>query len=235
MGKGYRLVLFDVDKTLLMGSKVHFNALIKAVSEVYGIKNPAKIENLQGMTDLKIIYTILNVEHVDTKTIKSRLHECMTLMSVYFDRALKKTGLTVLAGVVDLLNELQSCNVPMGLVTGNMEDIAWLKLDKVGLRDYFQFGGFGDYAMERINLVGKAIDEAENLYGKLNRGNIFVIGDTPRDIVSGQKLGVKTIAVATGDFNVHELQMIEPDFVLENLKDTTRVVDIILGRDESLN
>ncbi len=235
MGKGYRLVLFDVDKTLLMGSKVHFNALIKAVSEVYGIKNPAKIENLQGMTDLKIIYTILNVEHVDTKTIKSRLHECMTLMSVYFDRALKKTGLTVLAGVVDLLNELQSCNVPMGLVTGNMEDIAWLKLDKVGLRDYFQFGGFGDYAMERINLVGKAIDEAENLYGKLNRENIFVIGDTPRDIVSGQKLGVKTIAVATGDFNVHELQMIEPDFVLENLKDTTRVVDIILGRDESLN
>ncbi len=117
----------------------------------------------------------------------------------------------------------------MGLVTGNMEDIAWLKLDKVGLKNYFQFGGFGDDAMERISLVRQAIDEAEKFYGRLNRENIFVIGDTPRDIVSGQKSGVKTIAVATGDFSLHELQMMQPDFVLENLEDTTRLMNIILG------
>ncbi len=90
MDKGYTLVLFDVDKTLLVGSKVHFNALLEAVSEVYGIKNPAKIENLQGMTDLKIIYTILTAEHVDLKTIKSGLNKCMKLMCLYDDRASKE-------------------------------------------------------------------------------------------------------------------------------------------------
>ena len=124
-----KIVLFDIDKTLLMGSKVHFNALLRAVSEVYGIITPGKIKNLQGMTDLKIIYTILSMENIEMDTIRSGLNECMELMYLYFNESLQKEDLIVLNGVKDLLIDLQRHEIPTGLVTGNIASIAWLKLN----------------------------------------------------------------------------------------------------------
>ena len=75
-----RLVLFDIDKTLLVGSTVHYNALKNALSEVYGVKNPKPIKNMQGMTDLKIICETLSQENIDLNTIKSGLDQCMEIM-----------------------------------------------------------------------------------------------------------------------------------------------------------
>ena len=72
-----KLVLFDIDKTLLVGSKFHYTALKEALSKVYGIKNPCSVPNMQGMTDLKIICTTLAFEKLDVDTIKSGLDECI--------------------------------------------------------------------------------------------------------------------------------------------------------------
>ena len=116
----------------------------------------------------------------------------------------------------------------MGLVTGNMEAIAWLKLQKVGLNKYFHFGGFGDKIVKRSGLVKNAIKASEQTFGKLNTENIFLIGDTPRDIVGGQKVGVKTIGVATGDFSEEELAQAGADFIVKDLKDSEKVLKIIL-------
>jgi phosphoglycolate phosphatase len=224
-----KLVLFDIDKTLLVGSKFHYTALKEALSKVYGIKNPSSVPNMQGMTDLKIICTSLALEKLDVDTIKSGLDECMNLMYLNFKIALQNKDLIVLDGVRPLLENLQRLEIPMGLVTGNMEAIAWLKLEKVGLKKYFKFGGFGDRVVKRSSLVKDAIAESEKSLGKINYKNIFLVGDTPRDILGGQKVGVKTIGVATGDFSNDELNHAGADFILDDLKETKTVLDIILN------
>ena len=224
-----RIVLFDIDKTLLVGSTVHYTALKNALSEVYGIKNPQPVRNMQGMTDLKIICETLLQENIDTKTIKSGLQQCMEIMYLKYRDALQKQDLYVLDGVKELLENLQRVGILMGLVTGNMEAIAWLKLEKVGLNKYFQFGGFGDKIIKRSGLVKNAIKASEQTLGKLNYGNIFLIGDTPRDIIGGQKVGVKTIGVATGDFSEEELAQAGADFIVKDLKDSERILKIIMN------
>jgi phosphoglycolate phosphatase len=223
-----RLVLFDIDKTLLVGSTVHYTALKNALSEVYGIENPPPVKNMQGMTDLKIICETLLQENIDIKTIKSGLEQCMEIMYLKYSDALQKQDLYVLEGVKELLENLQIVGIPMGLVTGNMEAIAWLKLEKVGLNKYFHLGGFGDKIVKRSGLVKNAIKASEQTLGKLNTENIFLIGDTPRDIVGGQKVGVKTIGVATGDFSEEELAQAGADFIVKDLKDSEKVLKIIL-------
>lgn len=224
-----KLVLFDIDKTLLVGSTFHYTALKEALSKVYGIKNPSSVPNMQGMTDLKIICTTLAMAKLDLDTIKSGLDECMDLMYLNFKVALQNKDLTVLDGVRPLLENLQILEIPMGLVTGNMEAIAWLKLEKVDLKKYFKFGGFGDRVVKRSSLVKNAIVESEKSLGKIKYENIFLVGDTPRDILGGQKVGVKTIGVATGDFSNDELNHAHADFILDDLKETKTVLDIILN------
>jgi phosphoglycolate phosphatase len=223
-----RMVLFDIDKTLLVGSTVHYTALKNALSEVYGIEHPPQLKNMQGMTDLKIICETLLQENIDIKIIKSGLNQCMELMYLKYRDALQKQDLQVLEGVEELLSNLQKAGIPMGLVTGNMEAIAWLKLEKVGLRKYFQFGGFGDEIVKRSGLVKNAIKASEQTLGKLKYGNIFLIGDTPRDIVGGQKVGVNTIGVATGDFSEEELAKAGADFIMKDLKNKELILKIIL-------
>jgi phosphoglycolate phosphatase len=225
-----RLVLFDIDKTLLVGSSFHYEALKNALTEVYGIEDPKSLRNMQGMTDLKIICTTLSMENVALKTIKSGLNQCMQLMYQNFKHALNKKDLTVLDGVRPLLEDLEDQEIPMGLVTGNMEAIAWLKLEKVGLNQYFQFGGFGDRVLNRSGLVKNALKESQEKLGLIDKQNIFLIGDTPRDIVGGQKFDVNTIGVATGDFSMEELFVAGADYVVEDLRRTKRVMYIIINR-----
>lgn len=224
-----RLVLFDIDKTLLVGSTFHYTALKNALSEVYGIENPPAVANMQGMTDLKIVCTTLSQENMDLKTIKLGLDKCMELMYLNFKEALQSKDLRVLDGVKILLENLQRLDVPMGLVTGNMEDIAWLKLGKVGLKEYFQFGGFGDKVLKRSGLVKNALEASEAKLGVIDKEKIFLVGDTPRDILGGQKLGVRTVGVATGDFSQEELVLAGAEFIFEDLKDTEKVLKIILN------
>jgi phosphoglycolate phosphatase-like HAD superfamily hydrolase len=227
-----RLVLFDIDKTLLVGSKFHYNALKNALSEVYGIEDPKPIINMQGMTDLKIICTTLSMENIDLKTIKNGLDECMELMYQNYKITLQKNELTVLDGVNQLLEDLKHHRIPIGLVTGNMQAIAWLKLENVGLDQYFQFGGFGDRVLKRSGLVKNAIKDSQKTLGLIDKKNIFLIGDTPRDIIGGQKCDVNTIGVATGDFSVEELFTAGADYVIEDLKDTRRIMNIILNNSD---
>jgi phosphoglycolate phosphatase-like HAD superfamily hydrolase len=223
-----RMVLFDIDKTLLVGSKFHYLALKNAITEVYGVGNPKPVKNMQGMTDLKIICCILSQENMDFKTIKTGLDECMDVMYKNFKDTLEYNDLKVMDGVRQLLKHIKHLGIPMGLVTGNMENIAWLKLESVGLKEYFKFGGFGDHTLKRSILVQNAIISSETSIGSIYRDHIFLVGDTPRDMVGGVKFGVRTIGVATGDFSQDELIKAGAEFILEDLKDIDKVLKIIL-------
>lgn len=224
-----KLVLFDIDKTLIVGSRFHYNALKKALTQVYGVENPKSLTNMQGMTDLKIICTTLQRENIPVTTIKFGLEECMTAMYENFKDALKISDLKVLKGVKPLLREMQENEIPMGLVTGNMEAIAWLKLDEVDLKQYFLFGGFGDRVLNRSGLVEKALEVSTKLLGPFDRKNVYLVGDTPRDIWGGRKADVNTLGVATGDFTEYELLDSGADYVLKDLTEKDKIFSIILN------
>ena len=131
-------------------------------------------------------------------------------------------------GLSALLKELENQKVLLGLLTGNIETIAYSKLNHVGLGHYFKLGGFGSDSYYRPNLVLKAIQRAENDFGFVrNKNNIFVVGDTPLDVAAGLKAGILTIGVASGEYSKDELQNSGAHFVLDDLRNKNEFLKIV--------
>lgn len=223
-----KLVLFDIDKTLIKSSRGHSTAFSKAFRIVYGIDTTIDIINHHGMTDQQIIIEVLKKNGLDEQTIKSKLEECMKVMVDSFNKIVAKDEIIVLSGVQELLEELNEHNVLMGLVTGNLEPIARGKLKKVGLNHYFKVGGFGSDDINRTTLVKLAIKRAEENFDFKFDNNIFLFGDSPQDMKAGKEANVKTVGVTTGIYSKEELENAGADFILENLKNINNVLKIIL-------
>jgi phosphoglycolate phosphatase len=223
-----RLVLFDIDGTLIKNFKGHIASLLKSVEKVYGIKD-VKSLNYHGMTDKQIIIEILKRNNLDEKTIYSKLKECTEVMTLLFNKIVSKEKIILLEGVEDFLKELKENNILMGLVTGNLEIIARTKMKKIGINDYFKIGGFGSDDTDRTKLVKLAVKRAVENFNFRFSNNVFLIGDTPKDIKAGKEAGIKTVGVATGIYSKEQLIEVGADFVLENLKNKKEIFKIIAG------
>ena len=222
-----KLVLFDVDRTLIKGLKAHKEAFSEAVKKVYGIDTSIDILEYHGMTDKQLIVEVLKKVGVSERKIKPKVEECAAEMVASFKKLIGNDNIAVLYGVRRLLALLEKNNVLMGLVTGNLEAIARGKMKKIGLNHYFKIGGFGSDDFVRFKLVKIAIKKAMK-YSNFKPDSIFVIGDTPRDIFAGKKAGVKTIGVATGPYSMEQLKNAGADFIFKDLKKTNEVLKIIL-------
>ena len=130
-------------------------------------------------------------------------------------------------GVRELLKELAERNVLIGLVTGNLEPIARGKMELLGLSQYFKVGGFGSDDIKRVNLVRLAIKRAEESFNFQPDNNVFLFGDAPQDIKAAKEAGVKAIRVTTGVYSKEDLLRCDPDYILEDLTDTKRILNII--------
>ncbi len=220
-----KLILFDIDKTLIQGSKMKDEtAFPEAFRIVYGINAGINIINPHGMTDQQIIIEVLKKKGLDEQAIRLKLNECMDKMVEVFNKHINKDEIIVLDGAKDLLEELKENNIIMGLVTGNLEPIARGKLKKVGFNQYFKFGGFGNEDIYRVNLVKLAIKKAEEKFNFKLDDNVFLVGDSPQDIKAGNESGVKTIGVTTGIYSKDELEDTGADFVVENLREVIEIV-----------
>jgi phosphoglycolate phosphatase len=120
-------------------------------------------------------------------------------------------------GVEDTLRHLARKSALLGVATGNLEVIGWIKIEQAGLREWFRFGGFSDHFPIRSELIGKAADKARELAGKEAR--ICVVGDTPRDIEAARANFLSVIAVATGNFSFEELLEYQPEVCTSSLAD----------------
>ncbi len=223
-----KLVLFDIDKTLIKSSRGHRGAFSEAFKTVYGVDSTIDVISYHGMTDQQIIVEVLKKNGLDEQKIKSKLKECMKIMIESFNKTIDTDNIIVLDGVSELLEELDKRNILMGLVTGNLEPIAKAKLKKVGLNRYFKVGGFGSDDMNRTNLVKLAIKRAEGFDFNYDNGNIFLVGDTPLDIKAGKEAGVITIGVTTGIYSKEDLKNANADFILENLKNKRKFLEMIV-------
>lgn len=211
-----KLVLFDIDRTLIVGDKSHRAAFSHAFKKVYGVETNIDVINPHGMTDQQVIIEVLKKNDLDEATIKSKLKECMEAMISHFNEVVDEFEITIIDGIPELLEELKKNNILLGLVTGNLEPIAHGKLKKVGLDQYFKVGGFGSDDINRTNLVKLAIGRAEQNLNFKFENNVFVVGDTPKDVKAGKEAGVKTIAVATGLYSTEQLKNTDADFVFDN-------------------
>ncbi|MFT4304556.1 MAG: HAD family hydrolase [Candidatus Woesearchaeota archaeon] len=203
-----KLILFDIDGTLIKTSKEHKKSFSYAFKKVHNIEASIDLIDYHGKTDQQIIKEVLI-----KKGLKKyfKLKECMNEMVSYMKK--HKINIKLIKGVKKLIHKLEKKHI-LGLVTGNFEQIAIKKLKQVEIYNYFKLGGFGSDAIKRSDIVKIAIKRAKK---KFTFNEVFVIGDTPNDIIAGKEANVKTIAVATGIYSINELKKHNPDYVFENL------------------
>lgn len=224
-----KLVLFDIDKTLIDNSRAHYFAFSKAIYETYKINTSINLINHFGMTDQEIIIKLLKKHGLKTYEIKKKLKKCLKFMVKYFNEMINSEKIVVLEGVKEILEEMiKRRNILLGLVTGNLKEIAKGKLKKANLDKYFKIGSFGNDDLDRANLINIAIKRAEDLFNFNSKNKVFYIGDSIKDIIAGKKAKVITIGIATGIYSEKELKKAGADFVFKNLRDTKNILKVIL-------
>jgi len=222
------LLLFDIDGTLLSCQGRGIRAMHRAVQRVFG-RHPAAVEiRAGGKTDPMLFEEMALAYGVPPSALETRGAELREIYAEEFAAELRTTGTCdVKPGVPTLLAELAARReVTLGLVTGNLERTARLKLDSARLGGYFRGGGFGSDARHRADLVGLAVERC-GAGAQRDPRRIWVIGDTPADVEGGRAHGTCTLAVATGAASRVELEATGADAVFDDFTDTARVVDLL--------
>jgi phosphoglycolate phosphatase-like HAD superfamily hydrolase len=226
-----KLILWDIDGTLIYSGGVAGAAMRAAMEQVYGRAMLAERHAYAGKTDQQIIL----------ETFADRAHtELLPLLEPFTAAYLQELDARraeflahgrILDGVAALLDRLAALPVVQSLLTGNLLPIARFKLDLLGLSSYFDFdaGAFGSDHHIRANLVPIAAGRAAQRYGRPFAGqDVVVIGDTPNDIDCGRAAGARTVAVATGPFGVDALRAHGADVALASLADSEVAIRAIL-------
>jgi phosphoglycolate phosphatase-like HAD superfamily hydrolase len=232
-----RLVLFDIDCTLIDGHGAGKRAVLRALREVYGAEGELGDYSFHGRTDpgivrdLAAMWTPAEGRDGDGGAIEEQLDACLARYVELLQEELTEGSIEVLPGVRRLVTALAADRrTVLGLLTGNIEAGARLKLASTGLLPLFKVAAYGSDSGARPELPAIAVRRAEALTSRRFTGKeIVIIGDTPADITCGAHLGVRSIAVATGRYTVEELVAYAPDLVYDDLSDWRRVYKAILA------
>src|SRR5438046_2071957 len=222
-----RLLLFDIDGTLIHSGGAGVEALKRALTERFGIKDNLHDIEIAGMTDSGIVLSILKKHKIaaTAENVAAFLDSYVHFLSKELPRRKGK----LLPGVLELLKKLKNRkHLVLGLLTGNVSRGAQLKLGHYGVWHFFEFGAFADDHHDRNQLGAFAQARAKEKHGReFSAEEIDVIGDTPRDIACGRALGARTIAVATGRWSRDELAKYEPDFLIDDLSDVETIINTL--------
>lgn len=225
-----RILLFDIDQTLIHTSGVGREALNDAFLELHGLPDATAEMRFDGRTDRAIMFDVfdrlgVSAESRDAEFVRTNGRYLELLPAI-----LTKKGGEVLPGAMELLGALTLKGAVMGVATGNSRAGAMVKLTHFGMWDFFAGGGFGEMYAERHLLVREAIDEVARAAGMLADGSAtIVIGDTPHDIDAAVANGARTLAVATGRFSEADLLAAGATWTAPNLRDTAGIVQLLLG------
>lgn len=202
--------LFDIDGTLLnMRDGVHYNAFHSGVQQVFGVSS--KIDGLpvHGNTDIGILRALLRREAVPDAQVEARLSQVLERMCDEVEHNCEAMRPELCPVVSEVLQKLKRDGRLMGVVSGNIERIGWMKLRAAGVAEYFSFGCFCDQSESRAGIFRAGIEEVKQRLGP--QASMCVVGDTPSDVQAAREVGVPVIAVATGIFSLDDLSRERPD------------------------
>ena len=227
---GHRLVLFDIDGTLLSAGRAARESVLAALREVYGWTGAADSHDFSGKTDPQIIRELI-VEAVGDARCEAQLEQALGVYLAELSRRLTPEAVVAKPGVGALLARLAAePGVTLALLTGNLEPGARIKLEPPGFNSYFPFGAFGSDSADRYQLPAIAVTRARERSGIYFSGkSIVVIGDSVHDVGCGRSLGVRTVAVATGPTPAERLEAEKPDALFDSFADVDKAVEAILA------
>lgn len=227
----HRLILFDIDGTLLHSHGAGRRAMEAALVRSFGTKGPAAYR-YDGKTDRQIVRDLMRSEGFDDASIDARMPQVMESYVAGLEREIAAPNARVeaLTGVMQLLDALvHRTHCVIGLLTGNLEPGAQRKLQAAGIGyERFAVGAFGSDHEIRAELPAIAQSRARERLGlHVDGRSMVIVGDTPSDIHCGRPIGARAIAVATGQYTVDALAEHDPDAVFSDLGDTEAVLAAI--------
>jgi len=225
-----KLLLFDIDSTLIKSNRVGTKAMAKTIEEFLGPTTAFQKVRMGGKCDWAIWREALAFEGYSEEEVDAHLPDLWRTYAANLAAILasdEHADPEPLPGIVPMLEALIARDdVLLGLLTGNVELGAWLKLGKAGLDHYFQFGAFGHESVNRSDLPPMAVKRAAQFANghEFKGKDILILGDTVNDIYCGQPLGVCAVGVATGRTDVQTLHAAGADHVFESFDDYEAVL-----------
>jgi len=228
-----RIVLFDIDGTILHAGKPPARAILRAMEEVFQVSDlmpPRGEYSFSGKTDPEIVMDLLARKGYPTEKIAAGLEEVFDRYIFYLKTTMGNGNDAYLhPGVMILIRRLaEDKKVLLGLLTGNIEEGARIKLDHFGIAGYFPIGAYGSDSPERNRLPEIALNRVKKLTGLSYGGrNVVIIGDSVYDIRCARSVGAVAIGVATGTTSCEALRAERPDHLFQDLSQTDHVLDTI--------
>ena len=214
-----RLLLFDIDGTLVDCGPSVRRIFGGAMIEAFGTAGPIDSYDFSGRTDHEIVLALTSAAGLSEELVARRLPLMKRLYLDRLGRLLDPSEMRVLPAVTSLLDDLAARDdVCLGLLTGNWRDGARIKLSRVGLDGYFRCGAFGDDQPDRLGLPPVALERAAAVTGRTWRmADCLIIGDSPADVACARAHDIPALAVATGRTPADELAAAGPHWLVDDL------------------
>jgi len=227
---GHRLVLFDIDGTLLSAGRAARESVIAALDAAFGWKGPGATHDFSGKTDPQILRELV-ADTVPPERFEPELDTALELYLTELARRLQPGAVMPKPGIPELLARLAAePGVTLGLLTGNLERGARMKLAPPGFNRYFPFGAFGSDSPDRYLLPPIAVERARAFCGRTFSGKqVVIVGDSVHDVACGRSIGVRSVAVATGPTPRERLEAEKPDALLPSFADVDAGMEAILS------
>jgi phosphoglycolate phosphatase-like HAD superfamily hydrolase len=232
---GHRLVLFDIDGTLLSAGRVARESVLAALTRAYGWQplpehQDRERHDFSGKTDPQIVRELV-IGALGRDRVEEGLSRALDLYLEELGQRLKPDTIVLKPGVSELLARLSAQpGVTLGLLTGNLERGARLKLEPPRLNSYFPFGAFGSDSSDRYELPTIALERAWRHTGRRHQGkSVVIVGDSIHDVGCGRALGVRAVAVATGPTPAERLAAERPDALVDSFADVDLALEAILS------
>jgi len=210
--------LFDIDGTLMRSrDRVHYDSVAASVARVTGFEITLAGVLIHGSTDTAILREACCQAGIPDRILEKHYDAILEAMRNSVAERRHELDPELMPGVEEVLRHLARKGSLLGVASGNLEAIGWIKIEKAGLREWFRFGGFSDHFPVRAELIGQAAQKARELAG--SGAKICVVGDTPRDVEAARANFLSVIAVATGRCSFEELLECQPEACASSLAD----------------
>lgn len=223
-----KLVLFDVDGILIPHDAINYDYWHEDLKKNFGLEVTINDIYTDGKTDKEILKQLLEFKGIKIPASEKRFIKALNDVGLIARRVIGKKKIKKIPNVENLIKLLIKEDYTVGLLTGNTAEKTKAKLESCDLWKYFKIAAFGDASENRSDLVKIAMDDAKEKTGiEFKKENVFVIGDTVRDIWCAKKAGVKSISVATGLESFEMLKKENPDFIFKNFDENEMIVEAI--------